>query len=73
MAIVGGALVPPLQGMMADTMGLQISFVLPVVCYLYIMYYGLRGYFPKGPGMRCQAINKTARTRWRPASLGFCV
>jgi len=51
MAIVGGALVPLLQGVMADNMGLQISFILPAVCYLYILFYGLKGYQPVGPGL----------------------
>lgn len=42
MAIVGGALVPLLQGALADTFGLQISFLLPAVCYVYILYFGLK-------------------------------
>ena len=42
MAIVGGALVPLLQGALADTFGLQISFLLPAACYLYIMYFGVK-------------------------------
>jgi MFS transporter, FHS family, L-fucose permease len=46
LAIVGGAIVPLLQGMLADTIGLQLSFVLPVLCYGYIVYYGLRGAKP---------------------------
>ncbi|WP_276496394.1 sugar MFS transporter [Pontibacter litorisediminis] len=45
MAIVGGAIMPPLQGAVADLTGsLQISFLVPLVCYLYIMYYGFAGY-----------------------------
>lgn len=43
LAIVGGAIVPLLQGVVADTAGLQISFLVPVVCYVYIAYYGLKG------------------------------
>ncbi|HEY5802031.1 MAG TPA: sugar MFS transporter [Burkholderiaceae bacterium] len=43
MAIVGGAVVPLLQGVLADSMGVQLSFVLPLLCYLYIAYYGYRG------------------------------
>ncbi|GAB3818554.1 sugar MFS transporter [Pontibacter rugosus] len=44
MAIVGGAIVPPLQGIVADITGnLQLSFLIPLVCYLYIMYYGFSG------------------------------
>ena len=43
MAIVGGALVPVFQGLLADKIGVQASFILPVVCYLYVMYYGFIG------------------------------
>lgn len=43
MAIVGGALVPFLQGALADRIGLQPSFVLPLLCYGYIVFFGLSG------------------------------
>ena len=44
MAIVGGAVIPLVQGGLADALGLHHSFVLPVVCYGFIAYYGLKGY-----------------------------
>ncbi|PWG78234.1 sugar MFS transporter [Pararcticibacter amylolyticus] len=40
MAILGGALVPLLQGSLADSIGIQYSFFLPAVCYGYILYFG---------------------------------
>lgn len=43
MAIVGGALVPWLQGVLADNIGIQHAFLLPALCYAYIVFYGLRG------------------------------
>jgi FHS family L-fucose permease-like MFS transporter len=43
MAIVGGAAIPPIQGILADHIGLHISFVVPAVCYIYVLYYGLSG------------------------------
>ncbi|HTA64128.1 MAG TPA: sugar MFS transporter [Xanthomonadaceae bacterium] len=43
MAIVGGAVVPLLQGALADRIGVQQAFVLPLLCYAYVVYYGLRG------------------------------
>jgi MFS transporter, FHS family, L-fucose permease len=43
MAIVGGALVPLAQGWLADRIGIQLAFVVPLACYLFIMYYGLHG------------------------------
>ena len=42
MAIVGGAVVPFIQGILADTIGLQISFLVPAACYLFILYYGVK-------------------------------
>ena len=47
LAIVGGAIVPLLMGILADNIGLQLSFWLPLVCYIYIAYYGLIGSKPK--------------------------
>jgi len=47
MAILGGALVPLLQGALADAVGIQTSFVLPIICYAFICYYGLSGYKQK--------------------------
>ena len=43
MAIVGGAVVPFAQGALADQIGVQAAFVLPALCYAYIVFYGLRG------------------------------
>jgi len=40
MAILGGALVPVLQGALADMIGIQKAMVIPLVCYLYIAYFG---------------------------------
>jgi len=42
-AIVGGALVPLVQGVAADSIGIQMSFIVPLVCYIYIGWYALRG------------------------------
>jgi FHS family L-fucose permease-like MFS transporter len=42
MAIVGGALVPFAQGLLADTIGLQQSFLVPAACFAFILYFGLK-------------------------------
>jgi len=42
-AIVGGALVPLVQGAAADIIGIQMSFIVPMLCYIYIGWYALRG------------------------------
>lgn len=41
LAIVGGALIPLLQGVVADSVNIQQSFFIPVVCYVFIAWYGL--------------------------------
>lgn len=46
LAIVGGAIIPLIQGMLADSIGLQNSFFLPIICYLFIAYYGFSGSKP---------------------------
>ena len=45
-AVVGGAVVPFLFGALADKVGIQHAFVVPILCYLYIAYYGLIGSRP---------------------------
>jgi FHS family L-fucose permease-like MFS transporter len=42
-AIVGGALIPLVQGVAADMIGIQLSFIVPMLCYIYIGWYALRG------------------------------
>ncbi|MFM2347286.1 MAG: hypothetical protein RL654_2039 [Pseudomonadota bacterium] len=46
MAIVGGAIVPLLQALVADHVGLLVSFAVPLVCYVYIAHYGVAGHRP---------------------------
>ncbi|MEO5969497.1 MAG: sugar MFS transporter [Bdellovibrionia bacterium] len=42
-AIVGGAVLPLLQGTLADYIGVHYAFIIPVVCYFYIVFYALNG------------------------------
>jgi len=42
MAIAGGAVVPVIQAQAADVIGLQTSFLIPAICYAYILYFGAR-------------------------------
>jgi FHS family L-fucose permease-like MFS transporter len=41
-AIVGGALIPLLQGVIADQAGLRISFIIPVLCYGYLFFFATK-------------------------------
>src|SRR5215510_1556001 len=54
MAIVGGAIIPVLQGAIADQIGIHHAFLLPVICYLYILFY---------VGQRVNAEQRTAQKR----------
>ncbi len=46
MAIVGGAIIPVAQGWIADHIGIHHAFFLPVLCYLYILFFALSGSKP---------------------------
>lgn len=46
MAIVGGAILPLIQGAVADRIGIHHAFFVPVICYLYILFYALSGSKP---------------------------
>jgi FHS family L-fucose permease-like MFS transporter len=48
-AIIGGAIIPELQGLIADRIGIHHAFFLPILCYIYIMYYGFIGSQKKQP------------------------
>lgn len=47
LAIVGGAIIPLLQGFLADSVGVQLSFILPLACFIFIAYYGIKGSVPQ--------------------------
>jgi MFS transporter, FHS family, L-fucose permease len=72
MAIVGGAIVPLLQGFIADAIGIHHGFILPLVCYLYIAYYGLLGHKPRMTRPKVWKFKKLpsgpARSVFLPAS-----
>ncbi len=44
MAIVGGAVLTPVMGIIVSAIGYQKAFLFPAVCYLFIFYYGIKGY-----------------------------
>jgi FHS family L-fucose permease-like MFS transporter len=41
--IVGGAVIPVLMGLVADGLGVRYAFILPIICYLYIVFFALIG------------------------------
>jgi MFS transporter, FHS family, L-fucose permease len=46
MAIVGGALIPVVQGALADAIGIHHCFIIAAACYVYIAWYGIKGHLP---------------------------
>ena len=57
-AIVGGAAGPVLMGFLADRIGIHHALLMPFVCYLFIIFYGMRGYriAPDEPQSELQAL-----------------
>jgi FHS family L-fucose permease-like MFS transporter len=55
MAILGGAILPPLQGHIADIAGLQVSYIVPLVAYAYVAFYGWKGHRVGGPRLPAPA------------------
>jgi FHS family L-fucose permease-like MFS transporter len=45
-AIVGGAIVPEIQGLLADRIGIHHAFIIPALCYLYVFFYAWKGWRP---------------------------
>ena len=43
MGIVGGAVIPWVQGVLSDEVGIQPSFAIPLICYAFIVWYGFAG------------------------------
>lgn len=46
MAIIGGAIFPAIMGRISDATNIQTAFVVPLFCYVYILYFALSGYKP---------------------------
>lgn len=47
MAVAGGAIFPPLMGLVADTYGMRIGFLVPIPLFAFILYYAVNGYHVK--------------------------
>jgi MFS transporter, FHS family, L-fucose permease len=44
MSIVGGAIFPMLMGWIADMSTMALGFIIPLVCFAYIVFFGMKGY-----------------------------
>jgi MFS transporter, FHS family, L-fucose permease len=46
MSIIGGAVCPAIMGLISDATNIQRAFVVPLICYVYVLYFAMRGYRP---------------------------
>ena len=46
MSIIGGAVCPALMGLISDAFDIQHAFIVPLICYVYVLYFALSGYRP---------------------------
>ena len=44
MMVVGGAVIPAIQGKLADAFGYQMSFLIVLLCYGYLLFFGVSGH-----------------------------
>lgn len=44
MAIIGGAVFPAMMGLISDASNIQMAFFVPLVCYLFVLYFAMQGY-----------------------------
>lgn len=49
MSIVGGAIVPPVMGLISDSFGIKPAFIVPVLCYAYLIFYARAGHVVRQP------------------------
>lgn len=56
MAIVGGMVFPAIMGRISDASNIQTAFIIPVICYVYIFYFGLIGYKPSVADLERAAV-----------------
>jgi len=61
MAIIGGAIFPAIMGRISDATNIQTAFVVPLICYLYILYFALVGYKP-APALTLQPAIEARQT-----------
>lgn len=44
LGIVGGAIVPPLMGYISDVSNIRYSFIIPLICYVYLLFFAIKGH-----------------------------
>ena len=62
MAIIGGGLIPAVMGKISDLSNIQKAFIVPLICYLYVIYFAVRGYKPN-PSLNLAESPATAEAK----------
>jgi len=60
MAIIGGAVFPAIMGRISDATSIQRAFLVPLLCYVYILYFAVAGYKAVSARMVAAADTKEA-------------
>jgi len=47
MGIVGGAIIPPIMGLISDKVNIRMAYTMPMICYVYVLYYAVKGHVVK--------------------------
>jgi len=58
MSIVGGAICPALMGYIADISSMSIGFAVPLVCFSFVLFFGLNGYKTSKSNIALPCTNK---------------
>jgi len=61
MAIIGGAVCPAVMGRISDLSNIQHAFFVPLLCYAYVLYFGLAGYRPSATSLSQTAVEITSK------------
>jgi FHS family L-fucose permease-like MFS transporter len=56
MSIVGGAMIPAAMGRISDASSIRVALVMPLICYLYVIYYAVSGYKPRAATAVSQSV-----------------
>ena len=56
MSIVGGAIFPMIMGWIADISNMALGFIVPLICFGYIVFFGLKGYKVRNTGKVLQTV-----------------
>jgi FHS family L-fucose permease-like MFS transporter len=55
MSIIGGGLIPPVMGRLSDATNIRTAFLVPMICYAYVIYFAMAGYKPAAVSTARQA------------------